>query len=82
MRLKDLPPDTNVQAFKVKLPAKVLKAFKAFAGGEAEMYPVGPCMGYGFMMSPQAPTHKGERRLYPVPDSIPLPEMLNWRIVE
>lgn len=34
MKLKDLPPDTNVQAFKVRLLAKALKAFKAYGGGE------------------------------------------------
>jgi hypothetical protein len=80
VKLKELPKDTNVQNYCVRLPKKVLKAFKEYAGGEPIMYPVGPVMGYGFMFSPQAPTEKN-RRLYPMPETIELKEILNWTIV-
>ncbi len=80
MKLKDLPPDTDVTVFKVKLPAKALKAFRAYAGGEPVMYPVGDCMGYGFMMSPDAPGG-GNRRLYPLPDSVSQSDLLKWTVV-
>lgn len=80
MKLKDLPPDTDVTTFRLKLPAKALKAFKAYAGGEPIMYPVGHCMGYGFMMSPDAPDAEN-RRLYPLPDSIPQQDLLKWTVV-
>lgn len=81
MKLKDLPSDTNVQAFRLKLPAKALKAFKAYAGGEPVMYPVGDCMGYGFVMSPDAPGAEN-RRLYPLPNEVSMKDLLGWRIVE
>lgn len=80
-RLKDLSGDTNVQDYRLRLPAKALKAFKEYAGGEPAMYPVGCTMGYGFMMSPEPPSSPS-RRLYPLPDSIAQRELLNWEIVE
>jgi hypothetical protein len=78
--LNDLPGDTNVQDYKLKLPAKVLHAFRAYGGGEPEMYPVGHCMGAGFMMSPEAPD-SGNRRLYPLPPSVPQQNLLKWEVV-
>ena len=81
MRLRDLPPDTNAQLFKLKLPARALKAFKAYAGGEPAMYPVGCVMGYDFMMSPE-PVGAKERRLYPLPPSVRQQALLGWRVVE
>lgn len=77
----DLPGDADVSGYKLKLPAKALKAFLAYAGGEPSMYPVGSCMGYGFMMSPEPPS-SSSRRLYPMPDSIAQSELFNWEIVE
>lgn len=79
--LMDLPGDADVSSHKLKLPAKALKAFLAYAGGEPAMYPVGCTMGYGFMMSPEPPSSPS-RRLYPLPDSIAQRELLNWEIVE
>lgn len=79
MRLSELPQNTNCQNIKLKVPKKALKAFRAYAGGEPEMYPVGHVMGYGFMMSPNPPGWK-DRRLYPLPESIKQSELLEWEI--
>ena len=81
MKLSSLPEDTNVQTFKLKLPEDALAKFKAFAGGEPEMYVVGPVMGWGCMMSPEPPDHKGKRRLFPVPEDIHPKEILEWEVV-
>lgn len=78
--LNDLPSDTNVQGYKLKLPAKALRAFKNYGDGEPEMYPVGHCGGFGFMMSPDAPD-SGNRRLYPLPPGVPQQNLLKWEIV-
>lgn len=80
MKLSDLPPDTDISAIPVKVPAKALRAFRAYAGGEPVMYPAGDCMGYGFMMSPQPPG-AGDRRLYPLPPTIDQTDILKWTIV-
>ena len=78
--LSDLPSDTNAQDYKLKLPAKALTAFRAYAGGEPVMYPVGHCMGMGFMMSPNPPD-SGDRKLYPLPPSVLQQDLLKWEIV-
>lgn len=79
--LTDLPGNADVSSYKLKLPAKALKAFREYAGGESAMYAVGHTMGYGFMMSPQPPG-ASNRRLYPLPETIAQSELLNWEIVE
>ena len=79
--LNDLPGDTNAQDYKLRVPTKALAAFRAHVGGEPEMYPVGHCMGYGFMMSPDAPS-AGNRKLYPLPESVSQMDLLDWEIVE
>ncbi len=81
MTLSDLPPTTDVTSLKVKLPARALRAFRAYGGGEAVMYPVGHCMGYGFMMSPQPPGDS-KRTLYPLPPSVSGKDLLKWRVVK
>lgn len=80
-RLKDLSGDTNVQDYRLRLPAKALKAFREYAGGEPAMYAVGHCMGYEFMMSPEPPDSLN-RRLYPMPVSVSQRDLLNWEIAE
>lgn len=81
VRLKDLPPNTNLVNIKVKLPAKALKTFISYGDGEKEMYPVGAVMGYGCMMSPDKPG-TSERRLYPLPPEISQTEILEGKIVQ
>lgn len=80
MKIKDLPPQADLTKFRVKLPAKALKQYKAYAGGESIMYIVGGMMG-DFFMSPDAPTKKGNRRLYPMPTLVTPQDILNWTIV-
>lgn len=74
-----LPSSTNVQVFKLRLPPKVLKAFKAFGGGERDMY-ICDTYGMGLMMSPQK-AGTGKRRLFPVPPSVDTRDMMNWEVV-
>lgn len=80
MKASDLPPDTNLTCVLLKVPAKALRAFKAFGGGKPLMYPVGDCIGAGFMMSPQPPG-KGERRLYPLPPEVEAFDLRGWTVV-
>lgn len=80
LKVKDFPPSTDLTTIKVRLPAKTLKAFKAFGGGEREMYPVGDVMGYGFMLSPQFPGTE-KRQLFPLPPEMSPAEMLDWTVV-
>lgn len=79
MKIKDLPKDMDLLSVLIKVPAKALKHFKSYAGGEATMYCVGPTMGYGFMMSPDPPA-ADERRLYPLPPEVSTSDILEWRL--
>jgi hypothetical protein len=81
MKVSSLPPDTDLTTFRVKVPAKALKAFRAHLGGEPLMYPVGHVMGYGFMMSPDAPG-ASNRRLYPLPPEVSTTDILNWKLAD
>lgn len=78
MKLNELSDSTNVIGIKIKLPAKALKMFKAFAGGESEMYVCGSSMGC-FFMSPDSP-EKPKRRLYPLPPDISTTDILQWKV--
>jgi len=82
MKLKDIKDkNINVQNIKLKLPKRVLKQFQEYGGGESEMYPVGDCMGYGFMMSPQSPEVE-PRSLYPLPPDVSQSDLLEWQVVK
>jgi len=79
MKVKELPKNTNLTTIKVKLPKKVLIEYKAYCGGEEEMYVVGDMMG-DFFMSPFPSDTKGERRLYPMPISVNPKDILEWEV--
>lgn len=78
-KVKNLPEGTNLVKVKVILPDDVLKAFKAYAGGTRKMWIVGYTMG-DFFLSPNMPSKKGSRRLYPIPIGILPNQILNWEV--
>lgn len=80
MKARDIPPDTDLTQILLKVPAKALRAFRAYGGGEPLMYPVGDCMGYGFMMSDE-PVGADKRRLYPLPPEVSRTDLLDWTVV-
>lgn len=82
MLVKELPEGTNLTEIKVILPDDVLEKYKAYCGGEKEMYIAGSMMG-DFFLSPNPKTDgKGERRLYPMPETIDPSDILEWEVVK
>lgn len=80
MKVKDLPENTSLATIKVRLPKKTLVEYKAYCGGEEQMYIVGSMMG-DFFLSPVSPETKGEKKLYPMPPSVVPQDILEWEVV-
>lgn len=85
MKVKDLPPGTNLAAIKVQLPDDVLKQYLSYGGGEGIMYIAGDAMG-DFFLSPHHPGHLNEegkeyRRLYPMPEGVNPLDIMEWEVI-
>jgi len=79
MFVKDLSDSINLTKVKVRLPEEVIKKYRAYYGGEPEMWIAGGFMG-DFFLSPDPPGVK-PRRLYPMPENVKPSDLLDWEVV-
>lgn len=81
MKVNELAKDNNLTKIKVKLPESIFESYKNYLGAEPEMWIVGYMMG-DFFLSPDAPSTKGNRILYPMPLGVIPKDILDWEVVE
>jgi hypothetical protein len=81
MKVSELPKGSNLTLVKVRLSDEQLTQYKAYNGGEQDMWIVGETMG-DFFLSPHPPNMKGERRLYPIPITLEPQFLLKCEVVE